>query len=585
MSTTAQQRIKFQNPYLSSPLLKYKDYITTNTYVANSNKNNAASTIIGSTVYDYQSNASMPRRVHNYTNGKVTCVWNGSLQDTNYYDRGTFVNHFDGQQWRTQPVARIENKKVGWSTLAVTNNAEHIIAEPNIISSNSGAGTAFDTGRTFTNLTYLRGPHSATSAQNIHIVMASTTMDSSTGFLAPIFYTRSTNGGQSFEPMSASFASMAGYDTSKHAGDVGPNAYSIDARGNTVAILITGVTEDVVLLKSTDNGVTWNKKIIREFPIKKYKGGITDKNSDGVMDTVLGVTGDGTIVIDNNGVVHVMFSDLEMYCTDSGEMQIFNIKRSDYMNYWNDLDKTIIETAVLIDRNGDGLFNTGSNFFGDGKIRYGNAGYSFNPQLSVGASGTVWANGIFLMYVAVGENDSNDVGVDFRSIHISGTPNMGADWYPLCDISQTQNVENVYVSTATLVKSDDKVHTMWQQDFEPGNSVQRQHAFGPSDILYDPFDISNPCWVGIENDLNKLNLNIFPNPASNKITVDFSVNWETLGKLRIINLLGETLYTTPLTINSTNKTLELNTSTYEKGLYILLIETTEGRIAQKVMIE
>lgn len=587
ISTTAQQRIKFQNPYISSPLLKYKDYSTANTIHANNNKSNSASTIIGSTHYDYQTNASMPRRIHHYENEKITSIWNGSRQDSNYNDRGTFVNYFDGTQWRTNPVARTENKVVGWSTLAVTTNAEHIIAEPNFISSNNGPGTAFDTGRTFTNKTYLRGPHSAASAQNIHVVMASTGLDSTTGFVAPIFYTRSTNGGQSFEPMSASFAVSAGYDSSKHAGDVGPNAYSIDARGNTVAILVLGVTEDVVLLKSINNGTTWTKTIIREFPIKKYKGGITDKNGDGVMDTVLGVTGDGSVVIDNNGVVHVIYSDLEMFCTDTGEMQIFNIKRSDYMNYWNDLNKTIIELPVLIDRNGDGIFNTGSNFFGDGKIRYGNAGYSFNPQLSVGASGTAWTDRIYLTFAVVVENDSNDVGVDFRSIHFSGTPNKGTDWYEICDLSRTQNVENVYVSTASLTASDGNIHIIWQQDFEPGNSVQKQHAFGPSDILYVPFGINSflPCWVGIENDLNKINLNIFPNPASNKITVELTTNKETTAKLRIINLLGETLFTGSLRFISTNNTFELNTSNYEKGLYMIMIETEEGRIAQKVMIE
>ncbi len=587
ISTTAQQRIKFHNPYISSPLFKYTDYLTANTIQANNNKSNSASTIIGSTLYDYQSNASMPRRVHNYTSGKVTCIWNGSMQDTNYSDRGTFVNHFDGTQWRTNPVARVENKIVGWSTLAVTTNAEHVIAEPNIISSNTGPGTAFDTSRTFTNLTYLRGPHAAASAQNIHVVMASAEPDSLTGFVAPIFYTRSTNGGQSFEPMTASFATAAGYDSSKHAGDVGPNAYSIDALGNTVAILVLGVTEDVVLLKSTNNGTTWTKTIIREFPIKKYKGGITDKNGDGVMDTVLGVTGDGSIVIDNNGGVHVMFSDLEMYKADTGELRIFNINRSDYMVYWNDLDKKIMEVPVLFDGNNDGVFNAGSNFFGDGKVRYGNSGYSLNPQLSVGISGTAWADRIFLTNVAVAENDTNILGVDFRSIYINGTPNKGNCWYGMYNITQTQNYENVYVSTASQIKLNGYIHLLWQQDFKPGNAVQKQHMFGQSEIINEEIDIkiTSPCFGALETGINKLNLKIFPNPATNKVSVELNAHMETVAKLRIINLLGQTLLTQSVNINSTKNTCELNISTFEKGLYMILIETEEGRIAQKVMIE
>jgi hypothetical protein len=587
ISTTAQQRIKFHNPYISSPLFKYTDYLTANTIQTNNNKSNSASTVIGSTLYDYQSNASMPRRVHNYTSGKVTCIWNGSMQDTNYSDRGTFVNHFDGTQWRTNPVARVENKIVGWSTLAVTTNAEHVIAEPNIISSNTGPGTAFDTGRTFTNLTYLRGPHAAASAQNIHVIMASTSLDSSTGFIAPIFYTRSTNGGQSFEPMTASFAAAAGYDTSKHTGDVGPNAYSIDAMGNTVAILIIGVTEDVVLLKSTNNGTTWTKTIIREFPIKKYKGGLTDKNGDGVMDTVLDVTGDGSIVIDNNGVVHVVFSDLEMYKADTGELRIFNINRSDYMVYWNDLDKNIIEVPTLFDGNNDGVFNAGSNFFGDGKIRYGNSGYSLNPQLSVGISGTAWANKIYLTFVAVNENDTNDVGVDFRSIYINFTPNRGQNWCHPQDISETQNVENVYLTANRSAKDDGDVHINWQQDFEPGNAVQAQHFSGPSDVIYNSYDINPfyPCWGGISSFNKKIDVIIYPNPANAKIFVDLITEMETSASIKFINLLGQTIYNDFIIIKASNNSYVINSSDFSSGVYIMVIESAEGRIAKKIIIE
>ncbi len=586
----AQQRMKFKNEHLTTTLLKVKsssEKLINSNQKSSSGNSSAGLAIIGSTTYDYQSNASMPRRIHNYNNGKVTCIWNGSRQDSIYSDRGTFVNYYDGTQWRTNPIARTENKIVGWCALAVTTNAEHIIAEPNIISTNTGPGTAFDTGKTFTSFTHLRGPHAVASGQNIHIVMASTEPDSSTGFVAPIYYTRSTNGGQSFEPMTASFATAAGYDTSKHAGDVGPNAYSIDVLGNTVAILVIGVTEDVVLLKSINNGNTWTKTIIREFPIKKYKGGLTDKNGDGVMDTVLGVTGDGSIVIDNNGVVHVMFSDLEMYKADTGELRIFNINRSDYMVYWNDLDKNIIEVPVLLDKNGDGIFNAGSNFFGDGTIRYGNSGYSLNPQLSVGASGTAWANRIYLTFVAVNENDTNDVGVDFRSIYINFTPNRGQDWCYPQDISETQNVENVYLTANRSAKDDGAVHINWQQDFEPGNAVQAQHVSGPSDVIYKNYFINPfyPCWGGISSFNKKIDVIIYPNPANAKIFVDIIAEMETSASIKFINLLGQTIYNDFIIIKASNNSYVINSSDFSSGVYIMVIESAEGRIAKKIIID
>lgn len=591
LNADAQQRLKLQNAYLTTTLFKVNsssENLINSKQKSITQNASLSATIIGMTTYDYQTNASMPRRIHHYENEKITSIWNGSRQDSIYNDRGTFVNYFDGTQWRTNPIVRTENKVVGWSTLAVTTNAEHIIAEPNFISSNNGPGTTFDTGRTFTNKTYLRGPHSAASAQNIHVVMASTGLDSTTGFVAPIFYTRSTNGGQSFEPMSASFAASAGYDSSKHAGDVGPNAYSIDARGNTVAILVIGVTEDVVLLKSTNNGTTWTKTIIREFPIKKYKGGITDKNGDGLMDTVLGVTGDGTIVIDNDGVVHVMFSDLELFSADTGEITIFPINKSDYMNYWNDLDKILIELPVLEDKNANGIFDTGSNFTGNGKIRYGNSGYSLNPQLSVGASGTAWANRIYLTYVAVAENDSDARGVDFRSIYINGTPNNGANWFGICDFSQTQNVENAYLTSSSRALSDGKVHLNWQQDFEPGNAVQAQHSIGPSDVLYSIFDISNLGWCNPFgfNSNNKFSINtIYPNPAKNQISIELEASVESSVTIKLINQLGIVVFQKEKVLSVSKNTIEINTSEFPTGMYLAFVETKEGTLSQKIILE
>lgn len=586
----AQQRLKFKNEHLTTTLFKVKsssEKLISSNQKSSSGNSSAGLQIIGSTIYDYQSNASMPRRVHQYNTGSVTCIWNGSRQDQFYNDRGTYIRTYNGTTWLSEPLTRVENKIVGWCALAVTTNAEHIIAEPNIISTNTGFGTSFDTGKTFTSLTHLRGPHTAAVGQNIHIVMASTEPDTLTGFVAPIYYTRSTNGGQSFEPMTASFASAAGYDTSMHIGDVGPNAYSIDANGNTVAILVIGVTEDVVLLKSTNNGTTWTRTIIREFPIKKYKGGLTDKNGDGVMDTVLGVTGDGSIVIDNQGVVHVVFSDLELFKADTGEMRIFNINRSDYMVYWNDLDKKFIELPVLIDKDANGVFDAGSNFFGNGNIRYGNSGYSLNPQLSVGKSQTSWADNIYLTYVAVSENDTDDRGVDFRSIYVNYTPDNGINWCIAADISQTQNVENAYLTSNRSANGDRMLHINWQQDFEPGNAVQVQHISGLSDVIYENIDIYPfiPCWGGTESVNNKIIVILYPNPASNNVSVELNASIETNANIKLINILGQTMFKDFATIKSTNNKFEINTTAYEKGIYLIVIETIEGRITQKLIID
>ena len=65
------------------------------------------------------------------------------------------------------------------------------------------------------------------------------------------------------------------------------------------------------------------------------------------------------------------------------------------------------------------------------------------------------------------------------------------------------------------------------------------------------------------NTLNnkQTNFSVFPNPASNKITIESN---ET-GIIKIKNLLGKTIYKA----RKSNYLLEINTSQFANGIYIL----------------
>lgn len=53
-------------------------------------------------------------------------------------------------------------------------------------------------------------------------------------------------------------AQIPGTDSTEYMG-FGGDEYSIDARGNTVAIALGSTITDLMLLKSTDAGLTWTK--------------------------------------------------------------------------------------------------------------------------------------------------------------------------------------------------------------------------------------------------------------------------------------------------------------------------------------
>ena len=91
--------------------------------------------------------------------------------------------------------------------------------------------------------------------------------------------------------------------------------------------------------------------------------------------------------------------------------------------------------------------------------------------------------------------------------------------------------------------------------------------------------MSIPGISGID-DKELSQVNIYPNPA--KSLVNVSGLKDNVESVRIINLLGITIYSN----NALNGShLEINTSQYPAGVYIIRIDSKESKIIQKLIIE
>lgn len=583
-------------------ILKHKDFpsklYSAKNHLANNNslqhlnkaskqkksKQNSNSTIIGNTTYDLQTTGSMPRRINFFSSTKVSTVWLGSSQDSIYSDLGTQYNFFEGSQWQwgNIPTNRIETRRTSNGGLNKTRNGEISIAAPNAVTKKKTDSTNWVSTRTEPLFENLNWPRTATVGDTIYTIWGSNTPDSISGFKAPIYFTRSIDGGLTFSTPTALFAQAAGYDTSNFIGDIGPDHYAIDAVGNTVAILLIGVTEDVVVLKSNNCGNTWTKTIVQEFPIHKYNGGITDINSDGLCDTVTGVTGDGSIVIGDNNVVYVVYSDLLLRKCDSGDFIIYPIYKSDYFKYWNDKDKIMVEVPTLLDINGNGVFDVGSNIIGNDNIRYGNSGYSLNPML---ASSHIFNNQeiILIVYSAVMEFDTNDAGLNYHNIYVTALNNNN-DIYGPEDISETNNQENVYptITPRTLKNTFfPETYIQWQQDFDPGTAVGGAHLNQVCDIVYERWELR---FGGIEKSSNLKN-KIYPNPATNSITMEIEATYTMQVDLKIINVLGKVLIDKSISLKAGINKETMDTSTLIPGIYTLLLNTENTFSSEKIIIK
>lgn len=92
-------------------------------------------------------------------------------------------------------------------------------------------------------------------------------------------------------------------------------------------------------------------------------------------------------------------------------------------------------------------------------------------------------------------------------------------------------------------------------------------------LVCPDFDASNGCLSGVrKSTLNSFSIKLFPNPLSNKITIEFDNNNFLNSNLQITNTLGQIVFTK----NKLSQKQEIDLSFLVSGVYYLKIECDEG---------
>ncbi|NNC84939.1 MAG: hypothetical protein HKN75_02590, partial [Bacteroidia bacterium] len=243
----------------------------------------SAATPIGVSTYDLQTNASIDDRVSNFSN-TTSAIWTFSITNSLAApDRGTGYNHYDGSAWGTAPSTRVETVRTGWPSIGITaNGAEHIIAHEFALFAmkhntrpTAGTGAWTQNSLPLTNGTLFNDwPRLAvggTDGNSLHLIDILAPVGNGGSLLqgmdGPITYSRSEDAGVTWN---IAHDILPGYDSTLYAAGVGADAYAIDAIGTNVAIVAGGITEDWAIWKSTDNGTTFTKIIVSDFPFDNY---------------------------------------------------------------------------------------------------------------------------------------------------------------------------------------------------------------------------------------------------------------------------------------------------------------------------
>jgi hypothetical protein len=310
-----------------------------------------AEEIVGITRWDAQGYGCVPSRVYYKPNGDPTATWTFATDGTNAFpERGTGYSSRSGGTW-SPSTARIESIRTGFPSASILSDGTEVVVAHatgttpySLRFSRRAAGA---TAWTETNLEMPAGigclwPHltvGGTDGKTVHII-AITTPTGNTGVVyqginGHVLYWRSTDGGLTWDKK---FVIIPGLDNSKftsHASD----EYTIDANGTTVGIAVFPAWNDLLVFKSFDNGDSWETITARDFP--------------DALENYAGLAGDGYTVDD---------VPLDPDAPDS--LAIFSSDGSGNM---------------LIDNNGEVHLFFGRMYYSDGDVA---AGSSFYPGVN-----------------------------------------------------------------------------------------------------------------------------------------------------------------------------------------------------------
>jgi hypothetical protein len=569
---------------------------------------------IGTTTYDLQSNGSMSHRLNNFGNGSLSATWTfSSATDATYADRGTGYNTATAGVWSAAPTARQESIRTGFSALGMLGTKDYMFNHNSSSKAtygwgNTGVGTAFTQQSVIlagplTSDTMI-WPKAAHSGNYMYVINANSyTADT---MRSGVFYSRSADGGLTWGTNTIPMPGITAADIWK----VGGESYNIAANGANVSVIMGDVLTNLYLLKSNDFGITWAKDTIINCGLVpnrnpyRFQTTIAGNAGPGNQDTAQNIfssDASASVMIDAAGVTHVIYSPSGGFI-DSTLLAGGFYRPITFLNtliYWNsDMVPNagiILDSLFDCDNNGSFDFGNNHNVSTAKSDRYAAPGSSNFSQMAM--SGDT----IYCVFSAVMDGDTTAdtdpnlqmAGQNFRDIFVIMSPDKGATWSSRVNISNSPKVEDVFPSIASLV--DNKVHISWQSDLEPGtvlsstddqgdgNSIRYiglpvswlfTHGDAADYTCYDaafvPLAISN-----LDNN-GKAFYNIYPNPATETLSIEGNVNGKTF---TLTNAFGQTVNVATKKANNTSA--QLNIANLPAGIYVISIADANGIVTQK----
>ncbi len=548
--------------------------------------------IIGTTVYDLQTNSSVARRIKKYDDGSVTAVWT-MAQLADFTDRGTGYAHFDGTTWTyIHPTIRLEPIRTGWPALDVLNGKEFIMShDAATYSLQQGISDSIGLGDPINWLFSISGasvpvegsgsinggiwPRMQAHENSVHVIVSYQITDSNNivnGVKAPFVYNRSTDGGLTWQ----NNIGLPNYDSTRTLYG-GGDEYDIDGNEDGVlAILHGGLGEDVSLWKSTDDGATWVHSYVDSFEYAP------DYAVTAPLDSPI-QTNDGSVsvVVDNNGIVHAAYAESVVLndATIGAAFQPGTIG----LRYWTEGMDTALSVFLPVeafDVNGDGEYVIGANTTETTGSRYRNSSILTHPSITYDTLGN-----IFIVFSMPRDLDTTFDGNTYRDVYIAAhNVNDDMETWSISNVTNTEFTEEAFANAARM--SDDKIRIEYMEDFDPGTNLNNSHPITTNNINY--IEWQNPFITGIDPVSTVSGFSVkqnYPNPFSDQTQLEIMLKNSADVNVKVTNLLGESILENNYTFSSGPHTMVFNRNGLASGVYYYTVKVGDESITRKMIIE
>lgn len=567
---------------------------------------NIEEVVVGLSNYDLQTNSAIQPRFMVHANGNMSAAWTMSLDGTtNFNDRGTGYNFFDGTSWGSQPSERLEGERTGWASFVTlpgggeayichTSGGDSYFAKRDVAGTGAWSNSTVTDGTTTLSNVWHRMTVGGASNNTLHVIGAENVgTDADPEYY--IRYSRSTDLGATWDLVNVEIPAISDADFGRTSGD----SYSIVSNGDNVAFICGGGSKDVVVMKSADNGTTWTKNILWDFPIENFDNSTHLIDSTVVTGNEFGgyYTADGSfhLMYDNTDELHAFFGGYTFSNTDTNDDQVTNFRpgQSELL-HWKETYGYVTAGTASIDGTVQGFNQLDSVAFvldqnGDGEITGSIANYYLSltsmPSTYLASNGDIYLTYSSIIDTIAEDQASAGDPYDKNQRHqwITKSTDNGVTWEDPQDLLKIFAVEEnplVEAVFGNVVVHDDVVYVLYQRDEVPGLHVRgEEHTPESNEMVVASFLVSDYNILTLE-ETNTGIFNVAPNPASGSTTVTLAEGHEN-ATVSLINALGQTLYTADAEGNQ----LTLDTSNLRAGLYIVNVVEGDDVYTQKLMVK